>query len=294
VFLRARPKTTVREMAAEEVRQSSAEDDADLVELDIVGESYRQDALAAIAGPKQEEDKRTLVGVTLRCEPANEHDPHAIRVEVMGTLLAYMSRLLAAVMSPAMQDSCGGVLEARGLIVGGWRDARSEGHYGIRVWITQDDSWRLGLRPDVIDPRLRPRWPDPPEIQENERRLSPTRAEVEAKRYGSTVSVTCEEHYQDAIAASMPAGWDPDRTWPLLVDLVVVSSNPHTKHGTPCIEVRAGADSVGYFTPKMSERHLPSVEACAADGKRATAQAHAFRGAKGAATIWRVKVHIRP
>jgi hypothetical protein len=293
LFSRGQAESPVREMAAQEVRQTAPDEVGDLVEVEVVGEGFRQDALAAIAGPKQPEGKQMLVGATLRREPTNAHDANAVRVEVMGTLLGYVSRALAEVLSPAIERACGGILEARGMIVGGWRDEDSEGHYGIRVWITQQDAARLGLRADAIDWRLRPRWPEPPAVQSGERRLSPTRADLDAEHYGSTVTVTCEEHCQDTIATSMPEGWDPDRTWPLLVDLAVAEANPYTKHGTPCIEVRYRANPVGYFTPKMTERHLAAVQACADNGERATALGQVARGTKGGATIWRIKVQMR-
>jgi hypothetical protein len=303
---RSQPNTSVsfREMATQELRAAADEDHAELVEIiEVVGESYRQEALARLAGRKDAEGKHKLVGAVLRCEPQNEHDANAIRVEVMGEHVGYVSRETATFLSPAMQRACGGALEARGLIVGGWKSESrddhgrylevSEGSYGIRVWITQRDTERLGVRPDALDPGLRPHWPEAPKPVHGEQRLSPTNADVEAGRYGSVATVTCEEHYQDAIEAAMPTGWDPERTWPLLVDLAVAASNPHTKQATPCIEVRSGDRTVGYLTPKMSARHMALMEACVKSGSRATATATASRRIKGGLTIWRIKVPIR-
>ena len=51
----------------------------------------------------------------------------------------------AVALGPALQQWSGGALEATGVIVGGWTDATSEGHYGIRVWITGSDAARIGL-----------------------------------------------------------------------------------------------------------------------------------------------------
>ena len=50
VFSRSREIS--RNMAAESVQASAAEDHGMLIELEIKGESFAQDALAAIAGPK--------------------------------------------------------------------------------------------------------------------------------------------------------------------------------------------------------------------------------------------------
>ena len=87
----------------------------------------------------------------------------------------------------------------------------------------------------------------------------------------------------------MPAGWNPERTWPMLVELAIVDANPHTKHGTACVEVRVDGDCVGYFTPKMTDRHRAPIETAAARNDRVTA-AGTVRGAKGGTMIWRVGV----
>jgi hypothetical protein len=113
------------------------------VELDIVGEGPRQDALAMIAGPKEAESKLKIVGVTLRCEPSNPYDANAIRVEVMGQHVAYVAKAQAGWLSPRMRQTCGGIVEVSGLIVGGWKDDVSEGHYGIRAWIDERDIERV-------------------------------------------------------------------------------------------------------------------------------------------------------
>ena len=147
-----------------EVRDAEFDGDDVLIELEIVGESFHQDALGAIAGPKMTEGKRQRVDVTLRCEPENQYNSNAVRVEVMGQPLGHVSRHVAATLSPAMQRSCGGVIAAVGMIVGGWAalirdddgsDHVSVGQYGVRVWIVQRDADRLGWRPDDLDVSLR-------------------------------------------------------------------------------------------------------------------------------------------
>jgi hypothetical protein len=295
---------SARELAAEEVQEIAHREHEEIVEIvEVVGESYHQEALGAIAGPKDLEGKRTLTGVVLRCEPTNEYDANAVRVEVMGNLVAHVSRSTAATLSPAMLNTCGGVLEARGLIVGGWRDegrdghgrftgTASEGSYGIRVWITSGDAQRLGIRPDTLDPSLRPHWPDLPDVGRNEHRLSPSRDDIASGRLGTSVTVTCEEHYQDAIAATMPDRWDPERTWPLLMSLALTTQNPHQQQTGACIEVRANERTIGYLTRAMSERYSPILEECARAGTNATAYGRASRGAKGGTLIWRVKLQL--
>ena len=284
-----------REMAAADIRQTAETVGERLIELKVVGESHRQGLLRDIAGPKAEMGKQMAVGATLRCEPTNPHDPNAVRVEVMGQLLGYVAREPAAVLSPRIQQACGGVLEARGLIVGGWDDGYTQGHYGIRVWITTTDASRLGVTPADIDPALRPAgspWPALPPVAVNERRLSPSEADIAAQRYGSEVTVICEEHYQPAIVAAMPTGWEEEHSWPLLVELVLADRNPHSKHTTPCVEVRTNGQRVGFLTPAMTERHAPAIAAAAAGGTRVTATAQASWGTKAGAPLWRIKISM--
>jgi len=283
-------------MATDEVRAESDDGDGEVIELEIVGESYRQEALAGIAGPKEPDGKLERVGVSLRCDPQNPYDANAIRVEVMGQHVAFVSRSQAAVLAPAITTTCRGVLEARGMIVGGWLDRSggvvSEGHYGIRVWLTQRDAQRLGIRADDLVEKPPQPWPDPPALATNERRMSPTEADCEAQRFGSSVTVTCEEHYQAAIEAAMPAGWNSARSWPLLVDLVMAESNPHRHAARPCVEVRHGASTIGYLTPKMTDRYTEAITSCVSAGQRATAMAITSKDTKARTVIWQVTVTL--
>ncbi len=271
-----------------------ADDGVFFAELDVVGESYRQDALGLVAGPKRYDGVQRRVGVTLRCEPDNPYDCNAVRVEVMGQHVGYIGRHQAEVLGPAMHSRCGGVAEAVGVIVGGWdRGGDDSGSYGIRVWLKEEDVARLGVRADRLDPRLRAPWPDVSPPHEGEARISPSQADLDAGRYGSEVTVTCEEHYQDAIGSTMPPGWDPERTWPLVVEVGIAGCNPHTSHGTPCLEVRLlDGRTVGYFTPRMSERHLPLVKQLQADGKTVTALATAKLETKRTGSAWNLRVAI--
>jgi len=133
-------------------------------------------------------------------------------------------------------------------------------------------------------------WPDLPEVAVGERRLGPSDSDIAAGRYGSQVTVTCEEHYQPTIVAAIPTGWEAGRTWPLLVDLGIVERNPHSVHSTPCVEVRIRGERVGFLTPAMTERHAGAIRTAVADGSQVTASAQASRGTKGGADLWRIKV----
>jgi hypothetical protein len=288
---------TRRDADAELVREDAidhGEVDA-LVEVEIHGESFRQDTLEALAGPKGPDGKHVREGVTLRCDPTNEHDPNAVRVEVMGQLVGYVARDQAVVVSAGLQRACGGVLEERGLIVGGWHDARSEGFYGIRVWLTGHDAVRIGFHPaaPAAQPIGHPNlpWPEIPTCRRDERRLSPSMADLHAERWPAKVTVVGEEHYQGAVTAALPAGWD----WhycPALVGLSIAACNPYSKHTEACVEVGIADQTVGFFTPAMTDRYRTLVESAAEAGLKATATATVRRAEKAGTSIWRVQVEM--
>jgi hypothetical protein len=270
-------------------------DEGTLVEIEVVGESFYQGALERIAGPKSMTGKEYKVGTTLRCEPSNPHDKNAIRVEVMGQLVGYVGRTDAIRYSPALAQHCGGAFEAPGLIVGGWRNPGSEGHYGIRVWVHRSDGPKLGLdlSPPPPPPPLVP-YPTLPAPRVNETRLSPTQAQIDAGLWGSTVTVTGEEHYQAAIAAALPAGWDDKRWCPVLAELCFVPANPHAKVVAECIAVSLAGQRVGYLTPRMTARYSSMLRAALLVGPdAATAEGRAGRGEKGGQRIWRVMLVMR-
>jgi len=268
------------------VEAGVVEDDAspdELVEIEVVGESYHQEVLERIAGPKAAEGKQHRVGATLRREPTNPYDSNAVRVEVLGQLVGHVARDKAAKVS-AVLAQVGGVVEAQGLIVGGWSSAESEGSFGCRVWLSARDAGRLGLKPDrhIPTPKLRP-------PMAGEVRLSPA---LDSDSRVSTLTVTCEEHYQDAIASTRPELWNRDY-WPVLVALAIAERNPHSGKPGPCIEVTLddGA-TAGYLTPAMTERHADHLRSTIATGKRPTATALVRSGTKAGATIWRVQVTV--
>ena len=192
-----------------------------------------------------------------------------------------------------MRRACGGVLEGRGLIVGGWHDDRSEGSFGVRGWITRGDTVRLGLEHEsLVHPRPYDEvhvYPSLPEPLADEQRLTPS-GSGSVGGLPTEVAVTCEEYYQDVIAASRPAGWDGG-SWPVLVDLAL-GPNPHAKSDAPAVEVRIGNEVVGYFTAAMTERHCGTVKSVEEHGQRPTASASVRRGTKGGADLWRLHVGL--
>jgi HIRAN domain len=104
--------------------------------VQVVGESYYQDALDAICGGKCEEGHQLMCRAELRPEPDNDYDKRAVGVYVDGRKVGHLSRAdakmrqskLLALHSQGKRPMCGA------LISGGWfRGRGDEGHYGIRL-----------------------------------------------------------------------------------------------------------------------------------------------------------------
>jgi len=271
------------------VEIESETSDVPPIEIEVHGESFHQDSLEAISGPKDEQGKSFQVGVVLRCEPTNPHDSNAIRVEAFGQLLGHVGRQQASELSPVLRERAGGVTEGIGVIVGGWRNPVSEGHYGIRVWVPGADARRLGLESLPSLQAEEHSFPDLPAAGPSEVRISPGRGEDVPY---STVTVTCEEHFQDVINRSMPSGWSGEH-WPVLVTLDLADNNPHSSKPGKRVAVQFGSDVVGYLTEKMSVRYSGVVGAARWEGKWPTAIGLVRDGTKGGQAIRRVTFVVR-
>lgn len=111
-------------------------------DFDIVGESRYQANLARIAGPKTEDGHDHDCMALLVPEPENPHDANAIRVDINGLTVGYISRDLAKGMARIFRKSTVvGAISADAKIVGGWYRPRngSEGSYGVKLDIFFDE-----------------------------------------------------------------------------------------------------------------------------------------------------------
>ena len=70
--------------------------------LYVVGESFRQDALLAIVGGWRSGPVREDIVAELVPDPGNQYDRNAIRVEISGELIGYLSREDAAAYLPGL------------------------------------------------------------------------------------------------------------------------------------------------------------------------------------------------
>ena len=97
---------------------------------DCVGESFYQDALEAIAGRKTEHGWNLPCEAVLICENTNPHDPKAVRVEIQGRHVGYLSRDRARKHRQRFGQR---PVHCAALIVGGWNDNGKSGHFGVKL-----------------------------------------------------------------------------------------------------------------------------------------------------------------
>jgi hypothetical protein len=102
--------------------------------VEVVGESFHQDALEEITGGKTENSIYLPVTAMLVPEPNNPHDRNAIAVEIEGKPVGHLSREGASAYSKLakqlLRRSAVGSCAAE--IRGGWRrPGGDEGYYGV-------------------------------------------------------------------------------------------------------------------------------------------------------------------
>ncbi len=108
--------------------------------LEVVGESFYQDALWGIVGGLRTESIRFDVQAVLVPEPDNPHDHNAIEVRIGGALVGYLSRHDAATYLPGllrlMEADTSHLVALHGQIVGGGQ--RSDGLGFLGVFLDHD------------------------------------------------------------------------------------------------------------------------------------------------------------
>src|SRR5690606_6450194 len=102
-------------------------------DFDIVGESKYQDALESICGGRTEESAEHLAMAFLYLEDSNPYDNMAVRVEIDGLTVGYLSRDNArsyrAQLKQLGQERI--VCRCNAKEGGGWRPSRADpGHFG--------------------------------------------------------------------------------------------------------------------------------------------------------------------
>lgn len=98
--------------------------------FDIVGEASYQNALDHLAGGKTEAGVHVQKWATLIMEKNNPFDLNAVRVDIEGHTVGYLSRAHAVRFRKTINRSnC----LCPALITGGWKRAGSKGNYGVKL-----------------------------------------------------------------------------------------------------------------------------------------------------------------
>jgi hypothetical protein len=104
--------------------------------LDIVGESNYQSALENISGGRTDESQRMIVEAVLVPEDDNPRDKNAIRVDIEGMTVGYLSRENARQYRKKRKEAGYSGIAARcsAMILGGWdRGIGDKGHFGVKL-----------------------------------------------------------------------------------------------------------------------------------------------------------------
>lgn len=115
--------------------------------LEVVGESYRQDALWRLSGRPQGERVRCGITAVLVPEPTNPVDPNAISVQIDGEHVGYLARETAQAYLPGLKQAMSSrqaCIGLRGVIVGGGEYPDGPGLLGVFL---DHDPVDFGLEP---------------------------------------------------------------------------------------------------------------------------------------------------
>lgn len=105
-------------------------------EFDIVGESHYQQALEAICGGRTAESASHKTEAVLHLEDSNPHDNMAVRVDIGGETVGYLSRSDARAYRKQLKQlgherlAC----KCNAMVVGGWQRSRTDqGSFGVKL-----------------------------------------------------------------------------------------------------------------------------------------------------------------
>lgn len=104
--------------------------------LPVVGESHYQDALNQVCGGRTEDGHDREVTATLVLDDGNEYDELAVRVDVRGRTIGYLSRDKARTYRDRLRELRVTLpaADCPARIRGGWsREGGDDGHYGVRL-----------------------------------------------------------------------------------------------------------------------------------------------------------------
>lgn len=96
----------------------------------IVGEQSYQNNLKKIAGPKEDKSKFFECYAKVSSEPFNQYDKNAVKVEINGLLVGYLSKGEAVKLAGKVINKT-----VPAVIDGGWKDEEGTGSYGVKLAI---------------------------------------------------------------------------------------------------------------------------------------------------------------
>lgn len=104
--------------------------------VEVVGESNYQRALEQICGGRSRDGVEKYVTAVLVLEDTNHYDENAVRVDISGSTVGYLSRHTAKAYRKqlATRATSSQSIECPALIRGGWDRGRNDkGHFGVRL-----------------------------------------------------------------------------------------------------------------------------------------------------------------
>jgi len=104
--------------------------------VSVVGESNYQADLESICGGRTENGAYEVVEAQLVLEESNPYDPDAVRVDIAGKTIGYLSRENARQYRGQLNEQGyrGVVTKCTATIVGGWdRGGGDKGHFGVTL-----------------------------------------------------------------------------------------------------------------------------------------------------------------
>ncbi len=103
--------------------------------VEVVGESHYQDALEALCGGRTYDGVEKYCTASLVLEDSNPYDHNAVRVDISGRTVGYLSRDAAKAYRLRLKQSGRlGAVECPAVIRGGWdRGKNDKGSFGVRL-----------------------------------------------------------------------------------------------------------------------------------------------------------------
>jgi hypothetical protein len=105
-------------------------------DLPVVGESHYQEALEAICGKRSDNGEDRIVDASLVLEDSNPYDAQAVRVDIQGKTVGYLSREDARRFREhhVQAGEASGPITCKARIQGGWdRGPNDQGRYGVSL-----------------------------------------------------------------------------------------------------------------------------------------------------------------